>query len=172
MSFGADKSSRAWWRWPPGSDAAPTSLARVAVRRSTIVTAVAVAVALASAWHSALHVWDRIAGDHAAFTAYSPADRIHAPASSVQVDGQIFDWYAQHLARGDRFYVQVDAQHDPGWVRMLAGYYLLPAVEVESPDQATVVISYFTNPNTLGIHFVTQTEAGLQPIYVSRISAP
>ena len=55
---------------------------------------------------------------------------------------------------------------------MFAGYDLLPAVEVADPSQATVVISYWTDPNTLGIHYVTQREAGLQPIFVSRISAP
>lgn len=137
-----------------------------------VVVGGAIALALASAWHSGRHVWHRIQGDRQTFAAYTPLDRIHAPATWVQLNGDIFDWYAQHLAKGDRFYVQVDAQHDPRVVRMLAGYYLLPAVEVDSPSQATVIVSYFTDPSTLGIRFLTQEQAGAQPIFVSRINAP
>jgi hypothetical protein len=166
----------AWTRPRRASDGdavdARSPVARLGVTPAALATVAATLVALASAWHSGSHVWSRIAGDYSAFSAYTAADRLHAPTASVGLEGQIFDWYSQHLTKGDRFYVQVDAEHDPGFVRMVAGYYLLPAVEVATPSQATVVLSYWTNPNALGIHYLTQTEAGLQPIYVSRIGAP
>ncbi|HEY3922200.1 MAG TPA: hypothetical protein VGL76_08810 [Gaiellaceae bacterium] len=139
---------------------------------SRIIVGGTIVLALASAMHSGRHIWWRIGQDHAAFSAYSAADRIHSPAAVIEVDGNTMDWYADHLAKGDRFYLQVDAEHDPNQLRELAGYYLLPAVEVASPSQATAIVSYYTNPADLGIHYITQNEAGAQPIYVSRIKAP
>jgi hypothetical protein len=133
---------------------------------------VAIVLALASAWHSGRHVWHRIAQDHATFAAYTPVERTHAPAAWVGLDANVFDWYAKYLAKGDRFYLQVPPQYEPRVVRMLAGYYLLPAAEVEDPSEATVVVSYYADPNTLGIRYLTQQEAGAQPYFVSRISAP
>jgi hypothetical protein len=137
-----------------------------------VVAAVATVLALVSAWHSGRHMWHRVQEDYSTYSAYTPLERVHAPATWVQLDGNTFDWYAQFLTRGDRVYIQVDAEHEPRVVRMLAGYYLLPAVEVDDPSQATVVVSYYADPSTLGIHFLTQQQAGEQPIFVSRISSP
>jgi len=45
---------------------------------------------------------------------------------------------------------------------------------VQAPDlrHATVVISYYADPSLLHRHFPTQVEAGLQPIFVSRLRTP
>jgi hypothetical protein len=142
------------------------------MQRVGVAAAAATVLALASGWHSGRHVWHRIQQDHATLSAYTPVERTHAPATWVGIDATIFDWYRQYLAKGDRFYLQVDPQHDPHIAQMLAGYYLLPAAEVSDPSSATVVVSYFSNPNTLGLHFLTQEQAGEQPLFVSRISAP
>jgi hypothetical protein len=45
-------------------------------------------------------------------------------------------------------------------------------VQVANVRDATVVLSYYRDPGALHVHFPTQAEAGLQPIYVSRIRAP
>jgi hypothetical protein len=139
--------------------------ARVAVGAATVVS-------LASVWHSGGHVWRRIETDHRTFSSLTERQRVQAPATGVQLDGNIFDWYAHFLAKGDRFYVQVDAEHIPRVVRMLASYYLLPAAEVDDPSRATVVISYQADPSTLGVHYLTQAQAGAQPLFVSRIRPP
>ena len=139
---------------------------------SRLIVGGAIVLALASALHSGRHVWQRIKGDREVFSGLSATARLQAPATALQIYGYTFDWYAAHLARGDRFYLQIDAEHDPGTVRELASYYLLPAVEVQTPTQATVILSYYTDPSALGLHFITQSQAGAQPIFVSRRGAP
>ncbi len=57
-------------------------------------------------------------------------------------------------------------------VRMIGSFYLLPAVATDDLADATVVVSYHADPNTLPVRYVTQVSAGLQPISVSRIGAP
>jgi hypothetical protein len=146
------------------------SLARLQPAR--VVATAAVALALVSAWHSGGRVWSLIESDHATYSAFTPRERVYEPAAGVGLDGDIFAFFADFVTRGDRFYVQVDQGHTPDLVRMLAGYWLLPAVEVDDLSKATVVISYFDDPSTLGLHYLTQQEAGLQPIFVSRIKPP
>ena len=60
----------------------------------------------------------------------------------------------------------------PQAIVALGNYYLLPGVEATDLAHATVVVSYFANPALLHVRFITQVEAGLQPLYVSRIRAP
>jgi hypothetical protein len=60
----------------------------------------------------------------------------------------------------------------PGIVEALGRFYFLPAVQTASLRDATVVVSYFADPSLLHVTFLTQVRAGLQPLWVSRISAP
>jgi hypothetical protein len=48
-------------------------------------------------------------------------------------------------------------------------YWLLPAVEVEDVDDATVVVSWERDPAELGLRFSEQQRAGQQLFFVSRI---
>ena len=54
----------------------------------------------------------------------------------------------------------------------LGRFYLLPAVQTTDLTDATVVVSYFEDPALLHMKFITQVQAGLQPLWVSRIRAP
>jgi len=60
----------------------------------------------------------------------------------------------------------------PSAVAAAGRFYLLPAVQATSLADATVVVSYFEDPSLLHLRFVTQVQAGEQPLYVSRIRAP
>ena len=51
----------------------------------------------------------------------------------------------------------------------IAHIYLLPAIETQSLDDATVVLSLDANPTSLDRVFTDQHEAGLQEIYFSRL---
>jgi hypothetical protein len=145
---------------------------------ATAIVAVVVAIALYSAWHSGGHVWRRLSADRRTYAAYTSVERRQAPIDSVGLPGDIFDFYTAHLLPGDRFYLQVEPGGYgqffdlPQLVAALGRFYFLPAVQVADVRHATVVISYYANPADLHVHFPTQVEAGLQPIYVSRISAP
>jgi hypothetical protein len=45
-------------------------------------------------------------------------------------------------------------------------------VQVTDPKKATVVVSYMSDPKFLHLHFITQQQSGLQPIFVSRVRGP
>jgi hypothetical protein len=98
--------------------------------------------------------------------------------TAVGLNGGIFDFYAERLARGDRVYFQVSpggfsSNYDlPTIVEALGRFYFLPAVQTDDLSKATVVVSYFADPAQLHVKFITQVRAGLQPLWVSRIKAP
>jgi hypothetical protein len=136
------------------------------------------ALALYSAWHSGGHVWHRLAHDRQEYAAYSESQRAHAAIDKVGLESGVFDFYKEHLVRGDRIYFQVapggfgEFYDLPGIVAALGRYYLLPAVQVPDLKDATVVVSLNADPGTLGVRFVTQSRAGQQLIFVSRLKRP
>jgi len=147
------------------------------IRLSNAIVAAACVLALVSAWHSGRHMWHRLTDDYAMYSRYTPLERKHAPLTELELDGNIFDWYAKYVAPGDRVYYQVlpsglGTMDLPTAVRFGGSFYLLPAVQVTDPKKATVVVSYMADPKFLGLHFITQRRAGLQPIFVSRVRAP
>ena len=146
--------------------------------RHTLVVGVATVLALVSAWHSGPRRWDRLGAQRVQYAAYTAVERRHAPITSVGLPPDVFDFYASFLDRGDRVYYQVlpsgysTFMDLPTIVERLGEYYLLPSVQVTDIADATVVVSYMTDPGLLHVHFVTQKRAGLQLYFVSRIRAP
>jgi hypothetical protein len=144
----------------------------------SLVVAGATALALYSAWHSGGHVLRRAADDHRTYAGYTALQRQHAAIDAIPLPSDIFDFYAAYVERGDRIYFQVLESGFGSWadlptaVSAAGRYYLLPAVAVGDLADATVVVSYEADPNTLGVHYITQVRAGLQPIFVSRIRPP
>lgn len=108
----------------------------------------------------------------------SPVQRRQAPVSQLKMDGGIFDFFASFLSPGDRVYFQVmpsgfSSNLDlPTAILDLGNFYFLPAMQTTNLADATVVVSYFEDPALLHLKFITQVEAGRQPIWVSRIKAP
>jgi hypothetical protein len=132
-------------------------------------------VALVSVWHSAAPTWHRLVGDHDTFAAYSQLDREQAPAVRAGISGDLFDFFASNLRRGDRVYFQVPRRpygtldlHDT--IAALGRYFFLPAVEVADPGDATVVVSYGADPKQLHRAFISQVSLGDN--HLSRISYP
>jgi hypothetical protein len=88
----------------------------------------------------------------------------------------IFDFYRRGLRSDDRFYLQVEDEafgqfaSKEAVVRSVARYYLAPAVEVEDPGEATVILSYDSDPAELPLRYSQQLRAGLQLIFVSRVA--
>ena len=136
------------------------------------------AIALASAWHSGERAWRHLDGQRRVYASYSDVQRRHALITTMGLPGDIFDFYRQFVGRGDRVYYQVQESglgrflDQPTAVRYVGRYYLLPALEATKLEDATVVVTFFEDPKLLRVPFVTQQQAGLQPIFVSRIRAP
>jgi hypothetical protein len=143
---------------------------------STWIAAVAAAVALYSAWHSGGHVWRRLSADYRTYAAYSDLQRQHAPLDKIPLPSNIFDFYAEHLQRGDRIYFQVQPGPFgnyldlPGIIAAAGNFYLLPAVQVTDLRRATVVVSFNESPGRLHLHFAQQAQYGPRLIYVSRLA--
>jgi hypothetical protein len=49
-------------------------------------------------------------------------------------------------------------------------YYLLPAIAVQSPNEAAVVVSVGTDPATLGVPLGATVRDGENPYWVARIA--
>jgi hypothetical protein len=148
------------------------------VRLSAVLAAVATALALLSAWHSVGHMRNVLDGERVTYAAMTPAERRRLPVTHAQLDGQIFDFFAARLVYRDRVYIQVmpsgysPAFDLPSIVSALGRWYFLPAMQTTDLSKATVVVSYFEDPALLNRKYITQVRAGLQPLWVSRISAP
>jgi hypothetical protein len=147
-------------------------------RPSTALAALATVVALASALHSGGHVWRHLVDQHRVYAAYDDTQRRRAPIEGLGLPADIFDFYRQYVVPGDRVYFQV---RESGFSRFLdyrtafryAGRYaFLPALEATELEDATVVVTFFEDPKRLHVRYITQQQAGLQPVFVSRIRAP
>jgi len=62
------------------------------------------ALALVSAWHSGRHMWRLLGAEQRMYGAYSDADRRRAPLTTLELPGDVFDWYASLLVHRDRAY--------------------------------------------------------------------
>jgi hypothetical protein len=131
--------------------------------------------ALWSAWHPFNHMRRLLEREGRSYAALTPTERRQAPVTTVGLNGGIFDFYADRLVRGDRVYFQVPRTpygtldlHDT--VAALGRFFFLPAVEVRSLDDATVVFSYDANPSALHRRFVRTTPLGSASL--SRLSYP
>ena len=153
------------------------------IRATSVSAALAAAgslLALASAWQHGGHVWRLLDAERATYAALSPAQRRQEPVTALGIPagGAIFDFYADRILPGDRIYFQVPAGGFssnltlPEAIASLGRFYLLPGVETTSLADATVVVSWFDDPSLLHVKFLTQAQAGAQPIFVSRIRVP
>ena len=147
-------------------------------RARIVLASVVTGVALLSVWHEARPAWRQLDQGYDTYSAYSPSARRSAPITGAgfpAVVGDLFRFVSSNLQRGDRVYFQVPRAkygtldlHDT--IAELGRYYFLPAVEVDSVDDATVVFSYNADPGKLRRRFVGQLRFG--PSTLSRLAYP
>lgn len=134
-----------------------------------------IALALYSSWHSGGHMWRKLGREHASYAAMTPEQRNHAFIDQIPLPSYVFDFYAARVNRGDRMYFQVLQSRlgaffsYPQAVAAVGHYYLLPAVAAKNLQDASVVLTFHADPAKLHIRPLTQTQAGEEPIYVSRL---
>jgi hypothetical protein len=135
------------------------------------------ATALASTLKTYPESWRFLNREHAQFSGYTAQDRLEAAAYANGIPIDAFNFFRSHLRRGDRFYVNAppSASFTPGVDRSAAlqtfgRYYLLPAIAVTTPAQATVVLSVGEDPKTLGIVFGGVVQDGSNPFWVARVA--
>jgi len=135
----------------------------------------ALAVALASGVKDYRGTWHWLSGQRSQFARLSAQDRAAEPGTAQLLPVDAFDYFRARLHRGDRYYLAVEpGAFTAGVSREQAGrifgrYYLLPAVQVETPAKADVVLTVGIDPHTLGVPLGTVEKFAGGNYFVARV---
>jgi hypothetical protein len=145
-------------------------------RAAWAAAGVATLVALVSVWHGAAPTWRKLDEERREFASYSDEQRRDAAAVHAGFLGGVFTALRSDVGDGDRVYFQVPRRpygtldlHDT--VAALGRFYLAPAVEVTDPADATVVVSFESDPAALGLRYLGQRRLSPE-VVVSRTVLP
>ena len=138
--------------------------------------ALCAALALASAVITLPDTWRWLADQRSDLADLSPVDRVQAPGFNNRLPVGAFDFFRANVRRGDRVYVlaregtTVRGVDFPTGARTFARYYLLPAIVVEDPREATVVVAIDRDPTELGLTYKSTLRQ--DDFVVSRVRDP
>lgn len=119
-----------------------------------------VLLALASVAKTLPPTWQWLGEQRAASEALTEVDRIEAPGYNSFLPVEAYNWFRANLRADDRYYLLAPAGRSfrgvdlPTASRTFARYYLLPALLVEDPRKATIVLSLGPRPEALGLRYV------------------
>jgi hypothetical protein len=134
------------------------------------------ALALLSSAVTLPDTWRWLSDQRSDLERLGPADRIQAPGFNNRLPVGGFDFFRANLRRGDTVFVlarpgtTVRGVDFPTGARTFARYYLLPAIVVERPEAATVVVGIGRNPAELGLEY--RTELREDAFYLARVRDP
>jgi hypothetical protein len=123
-------------------------------------------------------MWRSLENQRRVYGNYTEQQRQRAAIEGLGLPGDVFDYYRQYVHRGDRIYFHIRESglssfiDLPTAVRYAGRYYLLPALQATKLEDATVVVTFFEDPKLLPVRYITEQQAGAQPIFVSRIRLP
>lgn len=133
-------------------------------------------VALLSAALTLPDTWRWLSEQHDALVELEPIDRIQAPGFNNRLPVGGFEFFRENVRRGDTVYVHarpgttVRGVDFPTGARTFARYYLLPAIVVERPEEASVVVAIGRDPAELGLRYVSELDDG--DFHVARVRDP
>lgn len=144
-------------------------------RAALVAAAATCVVATASALTSFDRIWTQLRQDRDRDEALTEVERERAPIRAIPLTVEVLEYWSAFLRPGDRVYFHVlesgfsSFVDLPTVVAASGRFWLLPAVQVEDLDDATVVVSWERDPNELDALYSEQHQAGQQRFYVSRI---
>jgi len=149
-------------------------LARLPLTARAAAVALFLAVAIFSVLNTYRFSWAVMYSDRITYDNLTPVERVHAPGDRIPLRMDIFDWYRDHLQPGDRYFLQVKpgdlgSVDYPTAVRTFGRFYLLPAVLVDDPLHATVILSWDDDPHALGLPYTRVDRAGRQLVWAARL---
>jgi hypothetical protein len=125
---------------------------------SSAAAAVAVlAIALVSGLKDLPGTWRWLSGQRSQFAHLSAGERAREPGTAQLLPVDAFDFFRSKVGEGDRYYL---AAAKGGFrtgvdrataARIFARFYLLPAVQVDAPGKADVVLTIGVDPQSLGV---------------------
>jgi hypothetical protein len=144
-----------------------------------VIRAAVLACAILALLSSAMTLpdtWRWLSDQRSDLERLGPADRIQAPGFNNRLPVGGFDFFRANLRRGDTVFVlarpgtTVRGVDFPTGARTFARYYLLPAIVVERPEDATVVVGIGRDPAELGLEY--RTELREDAFYLARVRDP
>jgi hypothetical protein len=128
--------------------------------RISLCTAAALAtlaIALVSGLKELPGTWRWLSGQRTQFATLSAQERAQEPGTAQLLPVDAFDFFRSKLRGGDRYYLAVRrGTFTAGVDRATAGrifsrFYLLPAIQVDAPANADVVLTVGIDPHSLGV---------------------
>ena len=149
-------------------------LARLPAAARAAAVALFLAIAVFSVLNTYRFSWIVMRSDRITYDDLTPDGRVHAPGDNIPLRMDIFDWYRQHLRPGDRYFLQVKNRafgtvDYKTAVETFGRFYLLPAVLVDDPLHATVILTWDADPHAIGLPYTRVDQAGRQLIFAARL---
>ena len=121
------------------------------------VAVAALVIALVSGVRDVSGTWDWLSGQRKQFDHFSARERAQEPGTAQFLPVDAFDFFRSHVGEGDRYYLAVTKGGFAAGVdratagRIFSRYYLLPAIQVDTPAKADVILAVGVDPHTLGV---------------------
>ena len=129
----------------------------MAERTRAFAALAVLAVALASGLKELPGTWRWLSGQRSQFAHLTAQEREEEPGTAQLLPVDAFDFFRTKLREGERYYLAVTPGNFTSGVsraqagRIFGRFYLLPAVQVDSPQKAQVVLTVGVDPRSLGV---------------------
>jgi hypothetical protein len=136
------------------------------------------AIALLSAALTLPDTWRWLSEQRSDSEDLSAIDRFQASGFGNRLPVGGFDFFRAHVRRGDLVFVHARPGSSargvdfPTAARTFARYYLLPAIVVDDPREATVVVAVGRDPRELGLRYASVLEEDGGSFVVARVRDP
>ena len=151
------------------------SEARLAAGRTAAV-AVFVVLALASTLTTYGDSWSFLSGQRESYADLTASEPNVVPDFQSLIPVEAANFFFAHLHRGERYYLLVregtffTGVDLPTAVRTFGRFALLPAVAVQDPREADVVLAVDADPATLGLRYASVDRAAGGRYAVARVA--
>jgi hypothetical protein len=140
-----------------GSGVSWSDLTVVSGRAQAVAAVGALAIALASGVKELPGSWRWLSGQRDQFEHLTAQERAQEPGTAQLLPVDAFDFFRSKLRERDRFYLAVRKGNFTAGVdrataaRIFGRFYLLPAILVDAPADADVVLTVGIDPRSLGV---------------------
>jgi len=130
---------------------------RARTASSAAAAVAALVVALASGVKELPGTWRWLSGQRTEFESFTASQRMQEPGTAQLLPVDAFDFFRLELRDSDTFYLAVRSGGFAAGVdraqagRIFSRFYLLPAIQVDSPAKADVVLTVGIDPHSLGV---------------------
>ena len=129
----------------------------MAERARAFAALAVLAVALASGLKELPGTWRWLSEQRSQFAHFTAQEREQEPGTAQLLPVDAFDFFRTKLSEGERYYLAVTPGGFTSGVdraqaaRIFGRFYLLPAVQVGTPQEAQVILTVGVDPHSLGV---------------------